>query len=122
MPLASGVKFPARLKHLRLSGSSLSENQLGDFPDNLISLNLDFDDGVEDSQNFGFDTLDITKLPDSLQELAVTMPDPEFSSGGGRKVKLVGTVPKGLRKIILSEEMGIENSIIAAVECFAFER
>jgi hypothetical protein len=82
MPLASGVKFPANIKHLRLSGSSLSENQLGDFPDNLISLNLDFDDGVEDSEDYGFDTLDISKLPDSLQELAVTMPDPEFSSGG----------------------------------------
>jgi hypothetical protein len=131
MPLsATSVKFPASLVHLRLYCPTLSENHLGELPANLISLNLDFEDVGEDSGNYGFDTFDISNLPDSLLELTVTMPDPDpwrnysgmlFLDGRGQKregVKLVGKYPKGLRKITLSEGMSIEISLPAGVERF----
>jgi hypothetical protein len=103
MPISPPL-FPQNITKINLLNPKFLQPRIGELPDGLISLKILFwsNDGT-----YGFDTLDLSRLPPSLRELMIVSKEPSF--------RLTGVLPVGLQNLYTSNHLIVDCHVPASV-------
>ena len=110
--LPTRCQWPPVLQKLLISSIQLSAPSAGQLPDSLHHIGIDFSKACcEDGVAYPFENFDMSSLPRGLRtlELYGLVSGNEWSMGGKKLIKIIGTPPPSLHTVLTDNEDAIDR-------------